>query len=96
MLVWVIYDISSNKDRNKIAKKCKNFGLTRVQLSVFFGNLPNNNIDEIALFSKELIDEETDAVFIIPVSEDDYGKSRILGKSFDSDLVTDKKKTLVL
>ncbi len=96
MLVWVIYDISSDRDRNKIAKTCKEYGLIRVQYSVFFGSLPDNSIDEIAEFSKELIDTETDAVFVIPVSEDDFKKKKILGKSFDEDFATGKMNTMHL
>ena len=31
MLTWVIYDIASDRIRNKVSKKCKNVGLYRVQ-----------------------------------------------------------------
>jgi CRISPR-associated protein Cas2 len=96
MLVWVFYDISSDKSRTKIAKACKEFGLIRVQYSVFFGNLPNSCIDEIAEFSRELIDLKTDGVFILPVSEDDYNKKRILGKTFDEKLAKGEHNTLLL
>ena len=96
MLIWVIYDITSNKDRTKIAKTCKEYGLIRVQYSVFFGEIPSHSMDEIAEFSKELIDPETDAVFLIPVSEDDFAKKIIVGKSFDEEFATGKKKTLML
>ena len=96
MLVWVFYDISSDKSRTKIAKTCKEYGLVRVQYSVFFGNLPNSCIDEIAEFSKDLIEPKTDGVFILPISEDDYKKKRILGKTFDEKLAKGELKTLLL
>jgi len=90
MLVWVIYDISSNKRRSKVAKACLNKGLYRVQKSVFLGELNTNQIDEMAMMSKELIDEETDSVYIFPLCQEDFGKVRVLGQGFDEELVTDE------
>jgi len=95
MLVWVIYDISSDKDRNKIAKTCKEYGLIRVQYSVFFGNIPMNQIDELAEYSKELIDIETDAVFLIPITEQIFENKIIIGKQFNEDFATGKQTTVV-
>ena len=42
MLVWVIYDISEDKVRNKISNICKGYGLYRVQKSAFLGDLNRN------------------------------------------------------
>ena len=47
MLTWLVYDIVETKKRNKIVKACKQYGLYRVQKSVFLGTLNNNEIDEI-------------------------------------------------
>jgi hypothetical protein len=52
MLTWVIYDISNDKARPKIADRCLDYGLYRVQKSVFLGNLDSNRVDEVILFSK--------------------------------------------
>ena len=96
MYLWAIYDITEDKARTKIAKACKEYGLVRVQYSVFFGNIPNHCMDEIAKFSEELINHETDGVFFLPVSEDDFEKKIIVGKSFDETFATGKQKTLML
>ncbi len=37
MLTWVIYDTPKDKTRTKIAWRCLDFGLYRVQKSVFLG-----------------------------------------------------------
>ncbi len=37
MLTFVIYDISDNKIRNKVADICLDYGLVRIQLSAFEG-----------------------------------------------------------
>ncbi|MCF7790688.1 MAG: CRISPR-associated endonuclease Cas2 [Victivallales bacterium] len=96
MLVWVIYDISDDKTRKEISDTCKEFGLIRVQYSVFFGNLPNSCIDEIAVYSKNMIDKQTDGVFILPVSEDDFKKKMIIGKTFDEAFAKGEKQTMLL
>lgn len=90
MLTWVIYDIVDTKKRTRIAKACKNMGLYRVQKSVFLGNLNKNEIDEIAIICKDIIDEDEDSVYIFPMCDDDFKKVKLLGQAFDKELVTDE------
>ncbi len=90
MLVWVIYDIVKDKTRNLMAKACKQYGLYRVQKSAFLGNLNKNEIDELSIKSKDLINEEEDSVYIFPMCEDDFKKVKLLGQAFDKNLVTDE------
>ena len=52
MLTWFIYDISDDKVRNNIVKIAREYGLYRVQKSVFLGNVNKNKMDEIILESK--------------------------------------------
>ncbi len=51
MLTWVVYDISKDRTRTKIADRCLDFGLQRVQKSVFLGDIPSNRVEEILEFS---------------------------------------------
>lgn len=95
MLTWVVYDISKDKTRTKVAKRCLDFGLYRVQKSVFLGDLPSNRIEEILLFSREILDKETDSVYIFPMCRDDFAKVRIVGLGFDRKLVADELLTKV-
>jgi CRISPR-associated protein Cas2 len=96
MLTWVIYDISKDKTRTKIAKRCLNFGLYRVQKSVFLGDIASNRIEEIVLFSTELMNLETDSVYVFPMCRDDFDKTRIVGQGFDQKLVADEILTKVI
>lgn len=96
MLTWVIYDIVKDKARAKVAKKCKEYGLYRVQKSCFLGELNRNEVDELGLRCKALMDLETDSVYLFPVCEDDFKKIRLLGNSFEKDLVTGQLKALIL
>lgn len=97
MLTWVIYDISEDKQRSRIAKACLEYGLYRIQKSVFLGDIPNHCMDEIAEFSRKLIDEDTDAVFILPCCEADFAKRIVIGKKdHDDELVKGTKTSLLL
>ena len=96
LLVWLVYDISSDKIRTRLAKVAKQKGLSRVQKSVFLGTLNRTEIDELALMCKDAIDEESDSVYIFPMCKDDFGKTRLIGRGFDRDRVTDEVKALIL
>ena len=94
MLTWFIYDITDNKIRNNIIKIAQEYGLYRVQKSVFFGKVNKNKLDEIILESKKIINFEEDSVYIFPMCEKDFKMAILLGQSFDKELVTDKKTVL--
>ena len=96
MLTWLIYDITSNRARKKVADACKNQGLYRVQKSVFLGDLNSNRTDELIELSRNLINVETDSLYVMPMCKDDFGKVHILGQGFDGELVADKLLTKVI
>ena len=96
MIIWVLYDIEKDKARNKVAKMCKQAGLYRVQYSVFLGTLNENEKDELQLQIEEQINEDTDKVYIFPMSKDELRDCALLGQAFDKNLVTDKVKALFL
>lgn len=95
-LVWVIYDISDDKTRNRVAKVCKNKGLYRVQKSAFLGTLNTNQIDELKIMSEDAIDKKVDSVYIFPMCREDFKKVKLLGQAFDKKLVSDEVKALFL
>ncbi len=90
MLTWVIYDIVSDKTRNKVIKKCKNVGLYRVQKSVFLGDLESNKFDELKLELNSIIDGESDSVYVFTMSKAELNMAGLLGQAFDKELVTDE------
>jgi CRISPR-associated protein Cas2 len=96
MLTWVVYDITKDRTRTRIAKRCLDFGLYRVQKSVFLGDLESNRVDEILLFSRDLLDLETDSVYIFPMCRPDFERVRIVGQGFDRELVADEVLTKVI
>lgn len=96
MIVWVMYDIEDDRARTKIAKRCKQAGLYRVQYSVFLGTLDDNAKDGLELQIQELMDEETDRVYIFPMSRQELRETVLLGQAFDKKLVSDQVKALFL
>jgi CRISPR-associated protein Cas2 len=83
VLTWAVYDVSNDRARSRVAKRCLRAGLLRVQRSVFVGPLEPTRADELLLELEPLIDPERDAVFVFPVCKSDYAKLRILGVGFD-------------
>lgn len=94
MIVWVLYDIKKDRARTMTAKLCKQAGLYRVQYSVFLGTLENNEKDNLKLMIKDLINKDTDKVYIFPMNKSELQQTVLLGQAFDKNLVTDKIKEL--
>ncbi|AKB75554.1 CRISPR-associated protein Cas2 [Methanosarcina lacustris Z-7289] len=90
MLVWVIYDITENRARQKVSDRCKNYGLYRVQKSVFLGDLNSNDRDSLGIECEELIDTDRDSVYIFPMDDQSFKKVQLIGQAFDKELVSDE------
>ena len=96
MLTWVVYDIAEDRTRNRVARRCLDFGLYRVQKSVFLGDIESNRVSEIILFSTELMNAETDSVYVFPMCREDFDKVRIVGQGFERKLVAYEVLTKVI
>lgn len=96
MICWVMYDIKVDRTRTKIAKACEKAGLYRVQYSVFLGTIENNQKDTLQLQIEELMNPDTDSVYIFPMSKDELKSTALLGQAFDKDLITDQVRSLFI
>jgi len=74
MYYWVIYDISKNTARGKVAKRCRQVGLRRVQKSVFLGRLKAKVRDGLRTEFNRWVNWRTDQVFFVPMSDEEYQK----------------------
>ena len=90
MLVWVIYDITEDRARQKVSDRCKNYGLYRVQKSVFLGDLNSNDRDSLGIECEELIDTDRDSLYIFPMDDQSFKKVQLIGQAFDKELVSDE------
>jgi CRISPR-associated protein Cas2 len=96
MLTWVIYDIVDDRRRTRVAKRCLDYGLYRVQKSVFLGDLAGNRVDEVVLFSQELLDMDTDSLYVFPMCRADYDRVVIVGQGFNRKLTADEVLTQII
>jgi CRISPR-associated protein Cas2 len=90
LLVWVIYDITEDRARQKVSDRCKNYGVYRVQKSVFLGDLNSNDRDSLGIECEELIDTDRDSVYIFPMDDQSFKKVQLIGQAFDKELVSDE------
>lgn len=76
----VVYDVSDDKSRAKLAELLQKKGLTRIQRSAFVGELSRAELNNLLRKAKQLINEVSDVLHIIPVCRYDWGRRIIIGK----------------
>ena len=76
MHVLVVYDITSDRLRTKIADICLDYGLERVQYSVFQGELTTNRQGELMQKVKRKLGKSPGSVLLFPLCERDLGLKR--------------------
>ena len=72
MPVVVVYDIQTTKWRNQLSAVCKDFGLSRMQLSVFGGVLPAKDLKELkhilnTMMGEMLQDDDQGRLMVLPL-----------------------------
>lgn len=71
MKTLVSYDIVEDKVRRKVFEACKDYGLTHVQYSLFFGNLTQNRREELFQRLRRIIGRQEGKVLICPICDKD-------------------------
>jgi CRISPR-associated protein Cas2 len=74
MHILVVYDITSDRLRTKIADICLDYGLQRVQYSVFQGQLSTNRQGE--LMQKIKLGKNPGSILLFPICERDLQLKR--------------------
>ncbi len=67
----VIYDISKDKIRNRVAEVCKDYGLKRIQWSAFSGKLNNNRREELHLKLIRTLKDNEGNIQLYPICSKD-------------------------
>ena len=68
----LIYDIPNDRIRTKIADKCLDYGLDRVQFSAFTGNISRNLQEELFLQVTDLLGGEPGNIQLLPICGKDW------------------------
>ncbi|PKM82814.1 MAG: CRISPR-associated endonuclease Cas2 [Firmicutes bacterium HGW-Firmicutes-13] len=76
MKTLVIYDIPSDKIRNKIGEACKDYGLQRIQYSAFLGDINHNRRDELYQRLRRTLGKEDGNIQIYPFCDKDIRLKR--------------------
>jgi CRISPR-associated protein Cas2 len=74
----LLYDISSDRVRPKVADACLDYGLERIQYSAFFGEISANHLDELLQRIRRIIDKTPARVEVFPICEKDLRLRRTL------------------
>ena len=78
MITLVIYDISDDNIRLKVANICKRFGLSRIQKSAFLGDIPSARRKELVMkLRRSLKGEGNIQVFVI--CKPDFSLREVIG-----------------
>ena len=67
-----MYDIESDRIRYRISEVCLDFGLERIQFSVFRGKLNRNKREELLLKLTQTLGDDPGKILIQPMCEDDF------------------------
>jgi CRISPR-associated protein Cas2 len=79
----LIYDISEDRLRAKVADTCKDYGLKRVQYSAFFGFLTQNYVEELQKKIRRLLSDSAGwSIIIFTMSEDNLSKTIEMHKDY--------------
>lgn len=72
MHMIVVYDITNDRIRNKIADACLDYGLDRIQLSVFYGNITRAHQNELMHKMRRLLGDEVGKIMLIPIAAQEW------------------------
>lgn len=67
-----MYDIERDRIRHRISEVCLDYGLERIQFSVFRGKLNRNKREELLLKLTETLGDDPGKILIQPMCEDDF------------------------
>jgi len=67
-----MYDIEDDRVRHRISEACLDFGLERIQYSVFRGKLNRNKREELLMRLTDILDDDVGKILIQPMCEQDF------------------------
>jgi CRISPR-associated protein Cas2 len=74
----LIYDITSDRIRTRVADACLDYGLARIQYSAFFGDISGNHLEELLQRIRRLVGKAEARVEVFPLCEKDLRLRRTL------------------
>ena len=81
MKCLIVYDISNDNVRSKVADACLDYGLDRIQLSAFLGDLARTHQEELLLTIKKHLGQRAGNVQLFPLCEKDWRMRLVIDHS---------------
>lgn len=83
MKTLVVYDITDDNLRLKVAETCKNHGLSRIQKSAFIGEIPSGRRKELIVALEKLMRRRgpRDKIHVFVLCSSCYSLTRVIGSS---------------
>jgi len=78
-MVLVVYDVSGDGERRRLAATLEAWGLHRIQRSAFIGRLQWARARDLAALAARIIQPETDVVHLVPLREEQWLRTLVLG-----------------
>ena len=78
MRCLVVYDISDDGKRTKVADVCLDYGLDRIQYSAFLGSLSTNHQQELMLKLKKVLGRKAGNIQLFPLCAKDWKCRQII------------------
>ena len=72
MHLLLVYDISHNGTRTKVADICLDYGLDRIQYSAFLGDLPRVHQEEMMNKMRRRLGKRPGKIQMFPICEKDW------------------------
>jgi len=90
----ILYDIPLDKTRTKVANKLQEYGLERIQYSVFIGKIKVHNYKALSKKLEDLINKETDKIYLLEPGLNNLLNTKMLGIFTDIKSILEPPQTL--
>jgi CRISPR-associated protein Cas2 len=78
MQCLVVYDISDDARRSKVADVCLDYGLDRIQLSAFLGDLAVTHQEELMLKLSKVLGKKEGNIQLFPLCARDWAGRKVI------------------
>lgn len=96
MRYLVIYDITDDNLRIRIAETLKDYGLTRIQYSAFLGYLRRDKLNSLIVDLGRLIGDAVENVQIYPLCDLCFRGRKVIGKPKRYELDEETKRSRIV
>lgn len=74
----LVYDISNDAVRAKIAEACLDYGLDRIQYSAFLGEIARTHQEELMLRIQNILGKKAGNVQLFPLCATDWSNRQVI------------------